>query len=65
MGDPCTLMMTQESRFAYPQNQAGLISNRTTNRACLQTKKQLWPETHILTGELSKLMIPRTCSLHT
>ena len=32
---------------------------------CLQTIKQWWYETHILSCELSKFMIPRTCSLHT
>ena len=28
MRDPCKLMITQENRFAYPQDQAGLLSNK-------------------------------------
>ena len=34
------------------------------HKTCPQTIKQWWLETHILPRELSKLMIPRTCSLH-
>ena len=37
--------------------------NRSTGHA--QTIKLWWQEPHILPSELSKLMIPRTCSLHT
>ena len=32
---------------------------------CSQTTKQWWYETRILPSKLSKLMIPRACSLHT
>ena len=28
MRDPCKLMITQENRFAYPGDQAGLLSNK-------------------------------------
>ena len=65
MGAPCKLMITQENRFAQPQNQAGLLSNRSMQQkheTCPQTIKQWWHETHILPNELSQLMIPRTCS---
>ena len=68
MGDPFEVMITQESRFAEPQNQAGLLSNKTMqpkHEICPQTIKQWWHETHILPSELRKLIIPRTCSLHT
>ena len=37
--------------------------NRSTGRA--QTIKLWWQEPHILPSKLSKLMIPRACSLHT
>ena len=33
--------------------------------ACLQTIKQWGHETHILPNELSELMAPTTCFLHT
>ena len=70
MRDPCKLMITQESRFAYPQDQAGLLSNKIHaaeggNIPPPQTIKQRWPETHILLSKLSKLMTPRTYSLPT
>ena len=34
-------MMTQESRFAYPQNQAALINNRTTQQGLPPNKKAM------------------------
>ena len=62
MGDPCKLM------------KASLL-NHKTKQSCLATKpcnrsmkhapkpiKQQWNKTHILPSDLSKLMIPRTCS---
>ena len=62
MGDPCTLMITQESRFAQPQNQPGLLSNKTmqqNHETGPKTIKQWWPETHVVPSEHNKLMIPR------
>ena len=61
MGDSWKLMITQESRFSYPQNQAALLSNQTIRQkheTCSQTIEQWWHEAHILPSELSKLMNP-------
>ena len=41
----------------------GLLSNKIMQQkheACPQIIKQRWSEAHILTSEVSKLMIPRT-----
>ena len=59
MGDYCKLI-TQESRFALPQNQAGLLRNKTMKQkheTCPQAMKQWRHETHIPSSELSKLML--------
>lgn len=38
LGDPYKLMITQESSFAYPQNQACLLSNKI-----MQQKHEIYP----------------------
>ena len=66
MEDPCKFTITELSRLAYPQSQAGLLGNTTTQQqheTCPQRIKQGWQEAHIPPSELRKLMIPRTCAL--
>ena len=64
MRDPCKLMIAQEGRFVQPQNQADLLSNKTTQQdheTCPHRrppKKKWWHETHILPSKLSKSMTP-------
>ena len=48
-----------ESRFASPQNQAGLLSNKTMQEkhgTHQQTIKQWWLETHILSSDPSEML---------
>lgn len=69
MRDPRKLIITQESRLTYQQNQAGWLCNKIMQQKhelYPQTEKQWWNETHILPSEVSKLVTPRTCfSEHT
>ena len=53
MGDPCKLIITQET---------GLCSNKTMKQkheTCPQTIRQWWNETHTLPSDVSKLTTPK------
>ena len=61
-------MINSRKQVCLTTYQAGLLGNKPMKQKhgrYPKTEKQWRHETHILPSELSKLMIPTTCSLHT